>query len=247
MKVIAWARIAVIALVLIVFLPAHLLVGIVTRHSPFPAWFMALAGKLAGLRISVKGHRLPSHVLYVCNHVSWLDILALGGLGRAAFVSKAEVRDWPVVGWLAQLGGTIFVDRGSPAMVRAQADEMADVLDDGHPVALFPEGTTGDGIVLRPFKAPLFAALYPPREMLMVQPVALDYGEEAAEIAWVEHEPFGHNAMRLLARVRPIRLQVIFGDPVRPSAFPDRKALSQAMHEAISRALDASAYRHHRV
>lgn len=247
MRLRAWTRIAAILLVLLILAPLHLIIRSTARHSPCPRWFLRATGRIAGLRVAQRGHRLPSHVLYVANHVSWLDILALGGWGRALLVSKAEVRHWPVIGWLARLAGTIFVDRANPALVRLQADELADALDEGPPVALFPEGTTGDGIVLRPFKAPLFAALYPPRETLMVQPVALDFGDDAAEIAWVEREPFGHNAMRLLSRTRPILLTLIFGDPVRPGDYPDRKALSAAMHQAISDALQASAWRHHRV
>ncbi|WP_221792655.1 lysophospholipid acyltransferase family protein [Aquisediminimonas sediminicola] len=247
MRVIAWARIAAILLILLPLFLLHLILRIFTQHTPCPRWFFRLAGVLVGLKINWRGQPLRRHVLYVANHVSWLDILALGGVGHARMVSKAEVRHWPLIGALARLVDTIFVDRSNPAMARAQAGELVEALKEGAPVALFPEGTTGDGIVLRPFKAPLFAALYPPRERAMVQPVALDFGSDAAEIAWIDQEPFGHNAMRILSRIRPIRLTLMFGAPVCSSDYPDRKALSNAMQQAINESLIASASRHHRV
>jgi 1-acyl-sn-glycerol-3-phosphate acyltransferase len=247
MAVVAYCRIVAVALWLLACVPGHLLVRLTGAHSPFPRWFLRGALACCGVTVERRGHPVQRHVLYVANHVSWIDILALGGSCRGAFVSKAEVRNWPVVGWLARQADTVFVDRADPTGVRAQADDLADALDQGWPVALFPEGTTGDGIVLRSFKAPLFAALYPPRATQMIQPVALDYGHDAADIAWVDHEPLGANAMRVLGRVRGVRLTLIFGEPVRAADFADRKQLSQAMRDRIGDALTASAYRHHTV
>lgn len=100
----------------------------------------------------------PSAGLLVSNHLSYLDILVLSSLTPCCFLSKAEVRSWPLFGLLAKVGGTVFVDRGSPsALVRAN-DELCERLAAGVPVALFPEGTSSNGASVLPFHASLFEA-----------------------------------------------------------------------------------------
>ena len=120
--------------------------------------------------------RCPGRVLYAANHVSWLDILALGGAVPLNFVARHDVGQWPAIGWAADLNDTIYIARDVRSSVKGQADTLRQALDSGRAVGLFPEGTTDGGRALLPFRASLFASLYPALPGVRVQPVAIDYG-----------------------------------------------------------------------
>lgn len=151
----------------------------------------------------------------IANHVSWLDILLLAGAADAIFVSKAEVARTPLVGWLAALNDTIFVERSARADIAAQVDAIRSALG-GRPVTIFPEGTTGDGRTLLPFKPTLLAALDPPPPGIRVQPVRLDYGDATSDVAWVGDEPGLRNIRRILSR-RSFPVTLAFADPFVPT------------------------------
>jgi len=219
-------------------LPGHGLHRLAGRNSPWVRRFLKLSGSAFGLDVKISGTPVADHVLYAANHISWLDILALGGATGAAFVSKDDVAGWPVVGWLAREGGTIFVSRTDRRAVANQADALAAALARGRPAALFPEGTTGDGRSLLPFRASLFAALdRVPREVV-VQPVAIDYGGIAPLIAWLDEEGAGTNARRILSRPGRIGVTLRFLDPINPAI--GRKAIAQSARLAIETALHDS-------
>lgn len=170
-----------------------------------------------------------------------MDILVLGGATGTAFVSKESVASWPLVGWLARIGGTIFISRESRTAARGQADALADALRTGRPAAFFPEGTTGDGIALAPFRASLFASVAPPPPGVSVQPVAIDYGNAASQIAWTDGESTGANALRLIGRAGPLRVTLRFLPPIDPAALGDRKLIARAAEAAIAAALSPGA------
>ena len=114
-------------------------------------------------------------LLVVCNHISWLDIFVINALAPSAFVSKAEVRGWPLIGWLAEKNDTVFLRRGSHGHARIINREIAGILDKGNHVAVFPEGTTTDGTHLLHFHAALIQpALAVGRPVL---PLAISYWE----------------------------------------------------------------------
>lgn len=202
--------------------------------------FLNAAGWIAGLRIRTTGTRLRRDVLFVSNHVSWLDILALGGGARSAFVSKAEVGATPLVGWLADQNNTLYVEREARRDIHNQTDNLRAALARGRPVTLFPEGTTGPGDGLLPFRPSLFQAVIPTPPDLRVQPVLLDYGAEATEIAWLDPESGLDNFKRLLSRQQPIRLTIHYLDPIANEAERDRKAISEATRLAITVAMTRS-------
>ena len=233
-------RVALIVLGLVIGLPLHYSWRLVGRTSPWPRRFLKWVGYSAGLRVRVEGRPLPSHVLFVSNHMSWLDIMLIAGAGGAAFVSKDDVARWPVIGWLASLNNTIFVARTQRGAVRDQADALRTALASGQPVALFPEGTTEGGAEILPFRASLLASLYPPLPGVMLQPVALDYGPAAHDIAWIGKESAGANAKRVLSRKGTIPVTISFLSPLDPGEFADRKALSEAARGEIVAALPAS-------
>jgi lyso-ornithine lipid O-acyltransferase len=233
-------RVAAMALGLIVCVPFHYLWRLFAGRSPWPRLFLAWAGRCAGLRVRVVGHPLRRNVLFVSNHVTWLDILAIGGTTAAVFVSRDDVSGWPVAGWLARLNDTLFVARHDRRAAAVQAEALRAMLASGRPVALFPEGTTEGGDIVLPFRPSLFASVFPSLPKLTVQPIAIDYGPLAREIAWVGSEPAGANAKRVLARRAPIPVTLRFLDPVDPHEAGDRKALAARARDEIVSALGAS-------
>jgi len=200
----------------------------------FLQWF----GEAMGLDVIITGAPLQSDVLYVANHLSWLDILAFGGAVSMGFVSKNDVARWPMVGMLARIGGTIFIDRESRRATRGQVDQLGAALSRHRPVMLFPEGTTNDGIALFPFRAALFASVAPPPPDIRVQPVAIDYGPLAPVVAWTGDEPLGPNAMRVLGLKGGVPVVLRFLDPLPYS--DDRKALAAEAQARIAEALKPS-------
>ncbi len=134
-------------------------------------WYRRLVRCLA-LDLSCRGAPVAGALL-AANHVSWLDIPVLGGLAPLRFVSKAEVRQWPLVGWLATTAGTLFMQRGAHEAT-GMARRIRRHLQEGASVVIFPEGTTGDGRQLRRFHARLFASAE--HDGAAVQPVAIRYG-----------------------------------------------------------------------
>lgn len=226
---------------LLVCLPLHYLWRLFRRRSPWPRVFLGWVGRAAGMRVRVVGTPLRSHVLFVSNHLSWLDIMLIAGASGAAFVSRDDIARWPVIGWLAGLNDTVYVARADRRAVQGQADALRAALATGRAVALFPEGTTEGGDAVLPFRASLLASLVPPLPGIRLQPVALDYGPAARDIAWVGAEPAGANAKRVLSRKVTTPVTLHFLAPIDPAAMPDRKKLAEASRAEIVAALDASA------
>jgi len=165
-------------------LALHLLRGVVTAALVFPLLSVPHRGRvrqrwsrkllrILGIELRVSGTGLIERGLLVANHVSWVDIFVVNALTPVAFVSKADVRAWPVIGWLAAVNETVFLRRGSRGHARVINDEIAERMQAGHHVALFPEGTTTDGTHVLHFHAallqPAILTAHP------IQPIALRY------------------------------------------------------------------------
>jgi 1-acyl-sn-glycerol-3-phosphate acyltransferase len=226
---------------LLVCLPLHYLWKLFGQASPWPRRFLDWVGRSAGLRAGSVGTPLERNVLFVANHLSWLDIMILAGASGTAFVSRDDVGRWPVIGWLSDMNNTVYVDRSNKRAVQGQADTLREALASGQPVALFPEGTTDGGTNVLPFRASLLSALFPPLPGLKVQPVAIDYGAAGADIAWTGEEGAGGNVRRVLSRKGNVHVTLHFLDPLDPAELGSRKALAQASREAIVAKLGPSA------
>ena len=235
------SRVAAMVAGLLACVPLHYAWKLAGRSSPWPRRFLWWIGRSAGLRASEVGKPLERDVLFVANHLSWLDIMLVAGSTGTAFVSKDEVARYPLVGWLARLNNTVFVARAEKKGVRGQADALRSALATGQPVTLFPEGTTDGGADTLPFRASLLASLFPPLPRLRVQPVALDYGPAAHDIAWVGEESAISNARRILSRRGTTPVTIRFLAPVDPAEMGDRKSLAAAARAEIHDALDPSA------
>lgn len=179
-------------------------------------------------------------MLYIANHVSWLDIAVLGGKTGSAFVAKADMADWPVLGWMATFNNSVYVSREKRRNAGAQAQMVQAALLTGQPLTLFPEGTTGDGRELLTFRSSLLAAVAPPPPGIAIQPVAIDYGPAAPDIAWTGDESVGKNALRLMSRKKRLGVTLHFMKPIDHDLFADRKAISAQARDEIAAALGMS-------
>ncbi len=230
----AWSRVSLIVLALALCLPFHGLWRLLRLRSPWPRFFLALAGKAAGADVVVRGTPVTNDVLYIANHLSWLDVLVLAGRTGCAFVAKADMAPWPVLGWMATLNNSVYVQRENRLDVSAQAQAIQAALATRQPITLFPEGTTGDGQALLPFRSSLIAAVVPPPENVTIQPVAIDYGCDAAIIAWTDMESVGVNALRVMGRKGRIVAKLHFLDPLPASDFANRKIMSAHSRSLIA-------------
>jgi 1-acyl-sn-glycerol-3-phosphate acyltransferase len=181
----------------------------------------------------------------VSNHSSWLDILVLGGRLEACFIAKEDVAGWPVIGWVARLGRTVYVRRKRTSTAR-ERDEMRVRLTDGDNLILFPEGTTSDGSRVMPFRSAFLSiaevAATPDGKPPLVQPVSVVYDRlgylpagrnTRALFSWYGDMDIGSHFWRI-AQYRGMRATVLLHAPLDPADFPSRKALAQATWNAVA-------------
>jgi 1-acyl-sn-glycerol-3-phosphate acyltransferase len=128
---------------------------------------------IMGIEVRVKGHPAKGPVLMAANHISWLDILVIHGACHCRFVAKSEIRAWPLVGALTTGGGSLYIERTSNRDAMRVVHQMAEALQQGDVLAVFPEGGTGDGITLLPFHANLLQAAI--SVDAPIQPIALQF------------------------------------------------------------------------
>lgn len=206
--------------------------------SPNPAarakWLHASCRRLVrrlGISVVCRGTR-PAQGLVCSNHLSYLDILIYASVLPCAFVSKSEVRRWPVFGFLARRGGTIFVDRRSRTSADKASQEIARTLKAGVPVLLFPEGTSTDGASVLRFHAPLFEAAV--RGQLVVTPAAIAYRAGTLperELCWFGNAAFVPHLLRTLSWSH-MHAELDF-HPDR-QVYPDRKTAAFSLHETVT-------------
>jgi 1-acyl-sn-glycerol-3-phosphate acyltransferase len=234
----AVARLALLVLVCALCVAAHGATRALRQRSAWPRRFLAAVAAICGVRVERHGRPLDRDVLFVANHLSWLDIPIIAGATGTAFVAMDGLRSWPLIGWLAALNNTVFVDRGNRLGVHGQVGAVRAALARHQAIAIFPEGTTSDGVTLLPFKPALLEVVAPPPRAIRVQPLFLDYGA-ARHLAWVGDEPAPANAWRVLTRPGRFTVRLSCLDPFDPAQLSDRKAVAT---EARRRILAASAH-----
>jgi 1-acyl-sn-glycerol-3-phosphate acyltransferase len=229
-------------------LALHLVWGVALVALAFPLMSRAQRDRaimnwarrlLRVLGVRVKHDRapsLPGGALLVCNHVSWLDIYLIHAAQRVHFVSKSEVRAWPVAGWLAHKTGTLFLERGRRADTARINAEMRALMRGGAWVAVFPEGTTSDGRGLRRF---LPSLLQPAVELQCpILPAALRYrtlaGEYSAAPAYIEHVSLWRSLLQIVSEPGLLG-ELHFGEPIRPDRH--RRELAAEAERSVARLL----------
>lgn len=227
----------------------HLLRGLATCALVFP-WAGARlrerlvrrwsARLLAICRVRVEhmaGAAPLDHALIVSNHISWLDIFVINALHPCRFVAKAEIRAWPVLGWLVAQAGTVFIARGNRRDLRHIFKGLVDALGQGQRVAFFPEGTTASQGQLLPFHANLLEAAIDAR--VPVQPYALAYvdarGGWHAAVDYTGETTFVDSILRIL-QGEPVVARLGCLAPI-ASEGAHRRELGTQAREAIAQAL----------
>jgi 1-acyl-sn-glycerol-3-phosphate acyltransferase len=198
-------------------------------------WLQASCARvLRCLSISLKTEgRLPSSGLIVSNHLSYLDILLHAAAGPRIFVSKAEVRSWPIFGWLARCGGTIFIVRGSRSGATEAAISIEYALRSGVTVVLFPEGTSTDGTTLLPFHSFLFEPAVEAESL--VTAAALSYEADGAEeraLCYYSDMSFVSNLLDIMGH-ESIRGRLRFDS--RPRVYSNRRHAANDTWERVAR------------
>ncbi|HEX6833963.1 MAG TPA: lysophospholipid acyltransferase family protein [Rudaea sp.] len=199
-------------------------------------WWSGRIVRIFGFRTRRVGEPLPGAVLFVANHVSWLDIELMHSQRIMSFVAKAEIERWPLVGWLATRAGTIYHRRGSTHSLGAVMERVVARLKEGMAVGVFPEGGTGPGDRVRTFHARIFQVAVDAG--VPVQPVALCYGHAGRMDLWIPFAPgesFFANFLRLLGGPR-FDAEVHFLEPV-PLDGEGRRQVAEAARVRIAQAL----------
>ncbi|KAA1172037.1 1-acyl-sn-glycerol-3-phosphate acyltransferase [Marinobacter salinexigens] len=243
-----WLRLIVRLTAFVLFLLATVTLAIVllisdaiTRRkidrTPWAKRCFRVGCRTLGLRIHVHGAPDQENALFVSNHISWSDIPILGSLTPVRFLSKAEVGQWPVIGWLAQQAGTLFIKRGG-GKARQIRRTISEHLTDGESVLIFPEGTTSSGLSVLPFHGLLLGAAADARTA--IQPVTISYRRDGRPdhlAPFIGDDDF-HTHMFAMLRQPSARVDVVFHAPVHAPAGIDKaerstSELSAQLHETV--------------
>ena len=171
-------RVVIFLFLTMVLLPFQTIIILFLRDYSYliPSFFHFLCSKIFGIRIKIFG-KISKHspTLFISNHASYLDILILGSLLKTSFVAKKEVSKWPLLGILAKLQNTIFIDR-KIASVKKQKNKVLNHLNMKKNLVIFPEGTSSDGNKVLPFKSSLFNIFENKKNSkIYIQPIAIVY------------------------------------------------------------------------
>lgn len=223
----------------------HLLLGMAVMALRFPSldaagraqrigWWSAGVLRAMGIGLQVRGTPRSGATLLLANHVSWLDIAALhAAVPHARFVSKADVQRWPLLGWLVAGAGTLFIERERKRDALRVVHTMAEALQAGQTVAVFPEGTTGPGPELLPFHANLLQAAI--ATGTPIQPAVLRFADAAQRFSPAV-EYVGNTTMwQSLWRVASARGLVVHVEllPPQGSRHADRRALAEHLRSLM--------------
>lgn len=221
------------------FMPAY--------WAALPMALSRLIARLVGVETQVRGTHVDGPVLFVSNHISWLDIPVIGGHAKGAFIAKREVAGWGGISLMARLYRSVFVDRGRRRASLDQRDEISSRLEDGDSLILFAEGTSTDGTMVKPFKSALFAvADHHPG--LVIQPVTISYthinGMPISRsmrplIGWFGDMELTSHIWQVL-RLGKIRAVIQFHEPVTAELHHHRKDLAALCHERVAKGLAAA-------
>lgn len=224
----------------------HLGRGLWIIHRVFPrlsmpeqearvqAWAITMLDRLA-LQLVVRGTPSNGPVLLAANHVSWADIVVMHAARHCRFISKDDVKHWPIVGTLATAAGTLYISRASPRDAMRVVHHMVECLRAGDVLAVFPEGTTGDGSTLLPFHGNLLQAAISAHAR--VQPVALSFsdattGQRSLAPCYIGDDTLVQSLWRTLCADR-LQAIVEFGEP-QLAAGRDRRQWALDLHESIA-------------
>jgi 1-acyl-sn-glycerol-3-phosphate acyltransferase len=204
-------------------------------------WWSKKVLRILSITLDVRGAHpdsIPGNLVVTANHVSWIDIYVINAVRPTRFVAKAEIRDWPVIGWLSEKVGTIFIMRARRRDTAKINEAIHDVMQGGDCVAFFPEGTTSRGDMLRKFHTSLFEPAVV--NAAQVAPAAIRYrhadGEMASEVAYVDDLSFGES-LAMIIRQRELTAEITFAAPI-STAGRERREVADLAEVAVAQILD---------
>ncbi|MEM1246322.1 MAG: lysophospholipid acyltransferase family protein [Acidobacteriota bacterium] len=204
------------------------------RRWIFKTWSRGFL-RILNVRATVRGPRPPEPTLLISNHLSYLDIMLLAAEIPGCFVAKAEIRSWPLAGWICRTVSTIFVDRELRRDVLRVGALMEQALSRGDSVVLFPEGTSTCGRDVAPFKSPLLAPAAAAGLAIHTASVSYDTAPEDHPahdaVCWWGEAPFAPH-LRLMLEVRRIDAVIAFGEA--RLSHGDRKELTRLAHDQVT-------------
>lgn len=191
--------------------------------------------RILGVEPRLHGQLPPSGSLVVANHISWLDIYVVNAFLPATFICKADVRNWPVIGWLCEGNDTLFIERGSRTAARNTALQMSAALAQDKTLIVFPEGTSTDGSTILPFRPALLQSAIDTGKPIV--PLALGYrtaqGERSTAPAYHGDLSLWSSLVAVAASRQPITADLAFLGLLRDPAL-DRQRAAAASHTAIT-------------
>ncbi|MEI7614773.1 MAG: lysophospholipid acyltransferase family protein [Betaproteobacteria bacterium] len=189
---------------------------------------------ILSVRVECAASDAPPGSLIVANHISWLDIFATHAFRPAAFIAKAEIRQWPFIGWLSERNDTVFLRRGSHGHARTVNAEIDALLNSGIDVALFPEGTTTDGTHLLGFHAALLQPAIETQRPIL--PVAISYHDPSGELSLAPSFAGEITLQQCFLAILASRSLTVRLTPAAPieTVGKTRREVCQAAHTAIA-------------
>ncbi|WP_265919422.1 lysophospholipid acyltransferase family protein [Cupriavidus nantongensis] len=232
----------------------HLLRGLLTCALLFPwlgvrsrAWHIRRWSRrllrICGVEVEVVDATGAPHTgaarqgaMVVSNHISWLDIYVIHSWQPVRFVAKSEIRSWPLIGWLCDKTGTIFIERARKRDAHRVLHDITDVMLQGDLVGVFPEGTTTDGTSVLPFHANLMQA--PISGGLPVQPVALSYLDKATRQLSIDPAYIGDltllQSLNAVLKAAPITARLVIAPPLE-AVTSNRRELAEEARQAVAK------------
>ncbi|MGE4611522.1 MAG: lysophospholipid acyltransferase family protein [Paracoccaceae bacterium] len=193
---------------------------------------------VTGVKLEVVGKHMKHGGAIVANHATWIDIFTFHAASHISFVSKSEVRKWPVIGFMARVTGTLFIERRR-GMAKHHQTALLERLDRGDQLLFFPEGTSNDGRHILEFKSTLFSVFHAPEliDHVWVQPATATYfppnGRPVDFYSWFGDMGFGEHILAMLAYSRGGRVRVTLHDPVKANDYTTRKDLARYCDKVV--------------
>lgn len=249
----AFIRFILLVSVTVLALPVQIIIRSFSKGYPvtiMPMVWHKIICTLFGIKVVVKGTPLTTHpVMFVSNHVSYLDIPVIGSKIKASFVAKSDVAGWPVFGFLAKMVLTIFVKRATRDALKDNK-MLINTISTGRNIILFPEGTSSNGQHVLRFKSTLFAlASFDPalKEKLSIQPFTIKMVSVNGQIptgnkdiydlyAWYDDMTLVPHLWQF-AKLKGATIEICFHDPLKAAHYKDRKALAKECEKKVASAL----------
>ena len=252
--ILIFLRLIIFLLLTVALLPFQFIIVFFIKNYAYiiPYFYHKICLRIFGIKIKTFGKvSINSPILLISNHASYLDIIILGSLFKTSFIAKKEISKWPLLGILAKLQNTIFIDRRVSSL-KNQENQIIKHLNEKKNLVIFPEGTSSDGNRVLPFKSSLFNIFEKNlNSKILVQTITIVYKKingipmnriERKNITWHSNMDLIPNIFNVLKKLS-IEVEIIFNDEFLPSKEYDRKKLALHCWEKINYNLINSLYR----